>query len=87
VTSSSGDIVVGVATGVGVYLDLSSVTGSVTSKLDEAEGGDDVPLEVTCRTVSGDIRIIRAPVTEPEQRRSVPPPPAASTSETPPPAG
>jgi hypothetical protein len=60
VYTSSGDIVVGVAAGAGVYLDLSSVTGSAISGLDEAEASDDVPLEVTCRTVSGEIRVTRA---------------------------
>lgn len=64
VTTASGDIVVGVAPGAGVYLDLASVTGSATSQLDEAEASDDVPLQVTCRAVSGDIRITRASITE-----------------------
>ena len=64
VTTASGDIVVGVAPSVGVYLDLASVSGSAKSQLDEAEASDDVPLQVTCRAVSGDIRITRASITE-----------------------
>jgi Putative adhesin len=84
VHTSSGDIVVGVAAGAGVYLDLSSVTGSAISGLDEAEASDDVPLEITCRTVSGEIRITRASGTESERRRAVP---AAGAPDTPPPAG
>src|SRR5215831_8376516 len=61
VNTASGDIVVGVAPGVGVYLDLSSLSGSVTSGLEETQPSDHVPLEVRCRTLSGDVRIIRAP--------------------------
>ncbi len=65
VSTASGDMVIGVAAGVGVYLDLSSVVGSVTSQLDEAEPSDDVALQVRCRSASGDIRITRATVAEP----------------------
>jgi hypothetical protein len=60
VKTVSGDSVVGVAAGAGVYLDLSSVTGRITNQLDETDASDDVALEVTCRSVSGDIRISRA---------------------------
>jgi DUF4097 and DUF4098 domain-containing protein YvlB len=56
----SGDLRVGVAEGAGVYLDLSSVTGGIRSALDETESDADVSLQVTCRTVSGAIRIVRA---------------------------
>jgi DUF4097 and DUF4098 domain-containing protein YvlB len=60
VSTASGDVIVGVNRGVGVYLDLSSVTGSVISQLDETGPSDDIVLGVRCRTASGDIRIIRA---------------------------
>ena len=60
VNTASGDVVVGVARDVGVYLDLASLSGSVTSQLEDAEPSDDVTLEVRCRTLSGDIRITRA---------------------------
>jgi DUF4097 and DUF4098 domain-containing protein YvlB len=60
VKTVSGDSVIGVAAGAGVYLDLSSVTGRITNQLTETDGGDDVALDVTCRSVSGDIRITRA---------------------------
>jgi hypothetical protein len=61
VKTVSGDSVIGVAAGAGVYLDLSSVTGRITNQLAETDGvDDDVALEVTCRSVSGDIRITRA---------------------------
>jgi hypothetical protein len=77
VATASGDVVVAVARGAGVYLDLASVTGSATSQLDEAEPSDEMPLEVKCRTASGDIRITRSRVTE-DQRRDPPPGPTAA---------
>ena len=86
VSTTSGDVHVGVAAGVGVYLDLASATGSATSQLDETEAGDDVPLEVICRAVSGDIRIARAPAADSRARRSFPALPEVSIPETPPPA-
>ena len=58
--SASGDIQVGVAAGAGVYLDLSSLTGAISSELDETDGGDDVRLQVSSRSVTGGIRITRA---------------------------
>src|SRR5215831_17428710 len=59
-STASGDVVVGVNPGVGVYLDLSSATGSVTSQLTETGPSDDIALGVRCLTASGDIRIVRA---------------------------
>ena len=70
VSTASGDIVVGVNSGVGVYLDLSSVTGSVTSQLDETGPSDDVALELRCRSASGDIRIIRSAAPQPAPARN-----------------
>jgi hypothetical protein len=81
----SGDIVVGVAEGVGVYLDLASVTGSTTSQLDETAASDDVPLEVVCRAVSGDIRIARASGADSAPARSFSDQPAVNTPKTLPP--
>lgn len=60
VNSASGDIQVGVAAGAGVYLDLSSLTGTISSELDETDGDGDVRLQVSSRTVTGGIRITRA---------------------------
>jgi hypothetical protein len=65
--SVSGDIDVKVEPGAGVYLDLASVTGRVTSDLDpsdpsDQEGHED--LQVLSRTVSGAIRIARTEPTE-----------------------
>jgi hypothetical protein len=84
VQTVSGDIVVGVAEGVGVYLDLASVTGSTTSQLEETTASDDVPLEVVCRAVSGDIRIARASRADSGPGRSFSALPTVNTPETPP---
>ena len=70
ISTASGDVTVGVNPGVGVYLDLSSATGSAYSQLEETGPSDDVTLGVRCRTASGDIRIIRAAAAEPTQARS-----------------
>ena len=83
VQTVSGDIVVGVAEGVGVYLDLASVTGSTTSQLEETGASDGVPLEVVCRAVSGDIRIARA--SGADSGRSFPGLPTVTTPRTLPP--
>jgi DUF4097 and DUF4098 domain-containing protein YvlB len=63
VKTVSGDTSVGVAAGAGVYLDLSSLTGRIKSQLEETDGDDKADLQVTCRSVSGDIRIGRATAT------------------------
>jgi len=60
VKTVSGDANVGVAPGTGVYLDLSSLSGQISNQLDETDGSDGVRLQVSCRSVSGDIRIVRA---------------------------
>jgi DUF4097 and DUF4098 domain-containing protein YvlB len=64
VNSVSGDVAIGVIPGVGVYLDVSSFTGDVSSELDRAgqDEGDDGDAEITvkCKTISGDIQITRA---------------------------
>ncbi len=71
VNGVSGDVEVKVVEGTGVYQDLASVTGRVTSDLDSSgqAGGNDagVPgedLSLHCRTVSGSIRIGRAPASQ-----------------------
>jgi DUF4097 and DUF4098 domain-containing protein YvlB len=57
----SGDINVAVMRGIGVYLDLSTISGDVRNELDDADDSgpadDSAELELRCRTVSGDIRI------------------------------
>jgi DUF4097 and DUF4098 domain-containing protein YvlB len=59
----SGDVTIAVVPGTGVYLDISTLSGDVSSDLEStasagAEG--DAALTVSCRTVSGDIRLLRA---------------------------
>ncbi len=60
VKSASGDIRVAVPPGIGVYLDLSSLSGTVSSELEPAgqDGGADLTL--SCRTLSGDVLVTRA---------------------------
>lgn len=60
VKSVSGDAQVGIPAGTGVYLDLSSLSGQIRNQLEEADGSGDVRLQVSCRSVSGDIKIVRA---------------------------
>ena len=64
--SVSGDIEVKVVPGVGVYLDLASVTGRVTSDLDDAGEHGSTDLHLQCRTVSGSLHVARASYAEAE---------------------
>ena len=63
VKSVTGDTSIGVARGTEVYLDLSSLTGDISSQLEEAAGGEGVALRLICRSISGDIKISRAAAT------------------------
>jgi hypothetical protein len=58
--SVSGDIQVKVAQGTGVFLDLASVTGRVSSDLAASDTGGDADLHLQCRTVSGSLHVARA---------------------------
>jgi DUF4097 and DUF4098 domain-containing protein YvlB len=60
VTATSGDISVAVAPGAGVYLDLWTMSGTVSSDLDPAEETSGADMTVHCRSLSGDIRVSRA---------------------------
>jgi DUF4097 and DUF4098 domain-containing protein YvlB len=60
VTSASGDISVAVPPGIGVYLDLSTLSGTVSSELEPAEDGGGTKLTLHCRTISGDVLVTRA---------------------------
>jgi len=58
----SGDVEVGVAPGLRVWLDLSSVSGRMNSQLTDDDGGageGPAQLSLTLRSVSGDLRIRR----------------------------
>jgi hypothetical protein len=64
--SVSGDVTVAVRRGSNAFLDCTTVSGDTSSELDMAAGapqaGDDAPfVEIRAKTVSGDIRITRAP--------------------------
>ncbi|MGW5365788.1 DUF4097 family beta strand repeat-containing protein [Actinopolymorpha pittospori] len=62
VDAASGDITIGVARGVSAWLDVSSLSGSVRSSLEESDGPADSEdtVEIRARTLSGDISITRA---------------------------
>jgi hypothetical protein len=68
--SATGDIRVAVVSGIGVYLDMSSMAGSIRSDLDEVDSPDgdaDAAVEIRARTLSGDIRITKARTGGPAQ--------------------
>jgi Toastrack DUF4097 len=60
VKTTSGDITVGVVPGICLQLDLATLSGDAVSELDDAGEGGDVTATMTCRSVSGDIRLRRA---------------------------
>lgn len=61
----SGDVTVGVREGSRVHVDVSTLSGDLRSDLDLSdspdEGGDGPLVEVRGKTVSGDLRVRRAP--------------------------
>jgi DUF4097 and DUF4098 domain-containing protein YvlB len=60
VTTVSGDVYVGVPPGIGVYLDLSSLSGRVSSDLEPAGTVGEAELHIHGRTVSGNLQVARA---------------------------
>ncbi len=60
IKAASGDISVGVAPGIGVYLELSSLSGTVSSELEPGEETGGADMTLSCRTISGDVRVGRA---------------------------
>lgn len=64
VNSASGDVRIGISRGTRAHLDCSTVSGDTTSELDissDEPNGNGPLVRVKARTVSGDIRITRAP--------------------------
>ena len=62
--SVSGDVSIGVRRGSKVWLDCNTLSGDTSSELDmtgEAPAGEGPFVEIKAKTVSGDIRITRAP--------------------------
>ncbi len=57
INTVSGDVRVKVAPHTGVYLDLASVSGKVTSGLADSDASDRVDLHLSCRTISGALRV------------------------------
>jgi hypothetical protein len=72
----SGDVTVGIRSGARVFVDANTVSGSTSSELDlgdapAQEPAADSPLvEVFAKTVSGDVRIERAPALAEATERS-----------------
>ena len=65
--SVSGDVTVAVRRGSKVFLDCNTVSGDTSSELElttDAPAGDGPLVEIRAKTVSGDIRITRAPALE-----------------------
>jgi hypothetical protein len=60
VKCASGDVGVGVTPGMGVYLDLSSVSGTVSSELEPTEEADEAEMTLCCRSISGEVRVSSA---------------------------
>jgi DUF4097 and DUF4098 domain-containing protein YvlB len=62
VSAVSGDVQVWTRPGLSIWLDVQSVSGSVSSELDvdDAPAGDGETVELRVRTVSGDVEISRA---------------------------
>jgi DUF4097 and DUF4098 domain-containing protein YvlB len=58
--STSGDIRVAVPPGIGVYLDLSTLSGSASSELEPADESGGADMTLNCRTLSGDVRVTTA---------------------------
>lgn len=62
INSASGDVSIGVAAGTGVWLDLTTISGSTRSDLavsDQPTAGEQHQLNLEVRTMSGDIDVHR----------------------------
>lgn len=65
VKTTSGDTEIGVQRGVGVWLDIASLSGNTTSMLEDGEGGrSEADLEIRVMSVSGDVTLRPSAVAE-----------------------
>ncbi len=60
IKATSGDISVAVTPGIAIYLDISTLSGTVSSELETSDESGGTDMTVTCRTISGDVLISRA---------------------------
>ncbi len=60
ISTVSGSIEADVAPGAGIYLDLASISGRVTSELEPTQEQGESDLSVKCRSASGSIKVGRA---------------------------
>jgi|SRR6185437_4081410 len=60
ISTVSGSIEASVTPGAGIYLDLSSISGRVTSDLEPSQDQGEIDLSLKCRSASGSIRVGRA---------------------------
>jgi DUF4097 and DUF4098 domain-containing protein YvlB len=71
--SVSGDVTIAVRRGSKVFLDCNTMSGDTSSELEmtgDAPQGDGPMLEIRAKTVSGDIRITRAPAPDTQEVHS-----------------
>ncbi len=58
VRNASGDITIGVAPGISAYLDIASMSGDMSCTLPfEETSAAEAKLQITCQSMSGDVRI------------------------------
>jgi len=60
IESASGNIAAAVAPVTGVYLDLSTLSGTASNELGSTSEDSDVAVTLRCRTLSGNVRVGRA---------------------------
>jgi DUF4097 and DUF4098 domain-containing protein YvlB len=60
IQTTSGDITVTVVPGLSLRLDLSTISGNLASDLSQSDGQGDIDASVSCRSISGDLRLLRA---------------------------